>query len=480
MEQPRSPVPLRNLPKHARYEDAYRRFGWFWGLGVEHETYIATSQTRTVRTFDTNTMKPERYSVSYYKNYQPEPLKTALVEVLDASGGAITVPILMNCHSFTDCDLFGEHATTYEREPKPNPRYAGKTLFDWMCEHSAWLREEYGRVFMWDGDTLEFMTQRFYCATVADVMRELEEGERRFVEEIQKLPRQGVLVGYGPLRIAAPQNPPWATHLTNPRAVSMFNNGTLHINVTLPTRLGWDRRPLWPADFREKHRRLARLIQWMEPLWIAVYGSGDPFATRATSSSGRFASGSQRVAVSRYIGLGTYNTDDMPEGKILQVMRTDVGALPWYEWLHAQTAYAPLDVIGLDLNYNKHFAHGLELRFFDQMPMESLREVMTHLVVLMDMAMDVRIIVPDPRRDAQWQKMAGEALYEGRGWRVEPERLIAICRALGAVADCKEPVTPMAALTLIMRGLERYRGYCWQSMVTGRRLPTSPCGCVSS
>lgn len=446
------------IPKHARYAGAYRRFGFFWGLGIEHETYIATNQTRRVTEFTPATMRPERYSVSYYKNYQAEPLKTALRQILDASGGAISIPVLMNCHSFTDCDVYGEHRTTYEKVPKPNPRFDGKTLWEWIATQSPWLAAEKDCVFMWDGDTVEFMTQRFYCATVEDALSELTEGHRRFVEELNRLPRRGILAGYGPLRLAAPRNEPFATYLTNPRCVSMFNNGTIHINVTLPTRLGWNRKPLRWNTFVNRHRRLARLVQWWEPIWVAAYGAGDPLIGGAA--------GSQRCAVSRYIGIGTFDTSAMPVGKILQVPRSQVGPLPWYDWLRARTFYTPLDVIGMDLNFNKHWAHGLELRFFEQMPLEDLRAVLCDLAVLMDCAMATRD-VPDPRIDPRWVAAAGEGILYGRQWQVQPEYISAALTAAGAMTSIqKEPLPLAEALVTLRTGVSGRRAFCWRHMVT--------------
>ena len=458
--------PLRDLPKHRRYASDYKRFGWYWGLGVEHETYITTSQTRRITAFTPTNMKPERYSVNYYRAYLPEPLTRALTDVVgDVSGGGLMVPVLMNCHSFTDCDVFGEHATTYERVPKPNPRFAGKSLFEWACQHSAWLRNEYGKVFMWDGDTVEFMTQRFYCARVEDVLRELRDGHRRFVTELGRLPRTGVLAAYTPLRLAHPVNEPWVTYLTNQRGVAMFNNGTLHVNVTLPTRLGWNRLPLCWSGFVARHRNLARLVQWMEPLWIALYGSPDPFAVRGIPE---YAAGSQRLAVSRYIGVGTYDTETMPAGKILQVPRP---SLPWYDWLNARTAYAPLDVVGMDLNFNKHGAHGLELRFLDQMDEASLRSVLLDLVVLMDIVESAprRWVAPNPVKDVRWQRAAGFALYEGTGWCADAEYLHVLGEVLGLVAaagyEPKEPRPVSVAMTGLRAALQVRRGDCWRRMV---------------
>lgn len=448
---------VRNLPKHERYNTDYRRWGWYWGLGVEHETYIATSQTRRVPAFTAANMKPERYSVSYYRNYKTEPLMAALAAATDVSG--LQVPVLMNCHSLTDCDIYGEHQTTYERNPKPNPRYTGVSLYDWMCTHSPWLRDELGKVFMWDGDTVEFMTQRFYKARVADVMTELRTGHERFVAEINRVPRAGILTAYGPLRLAFPVNEPWATYLTNQRGVAMFNNGTMHINVTLPTRLDWRCRPLRWNRFVAEHRRLARAIQWMEPLWIAVYGSGDPLRR----VSDRYAAGSQRLAVSRYIGVGTYDTDAMTVGKIVQLQKSS-GQFPWYDWLHGRTDYAPLDVVGLDLNFNKHGAHGLEIRFFDQMPLAALEECLRDVVVLMDIARGGREI-PNPVRDGRWQRAVGYALYDGAEWAVEPEFCIALAAALGFSGDFKEPRPVGAALAWVRAEMARLRGYCWREMI---------------
>jgi hypothetical protein len=462
--------------KHARYATAYQRGGWFWGLGVEHETYLATTQRRTVRTIEAAAMRPERYSVNYYAAYRPGALRAALDRTLaaatDPSGGsgALSLPVLANSHSFTHCDVFGEHRTTYERVPKPNPRFGGRTLEEWARDYSPWLRDEVGRAYMWDGDTVEFMTQRFYCATVAQVIAELESVESRFAAEMAVLPRTGILTAYGPLRLATPVNEPFATYLTHPRGVAMFNNGTIHVNVTLPTRLGWNRMPLWPRAFLEGHRALARLIQWLEPLWVARFGSPDPFAGLGDvvdvcdGRVARFAAGSQRLAVSRYIGLGTFDTDVMPRGKILQMPRSAVpgGSLPWYDWLYARTHYAALDVVGLDLNFNKHWAHGLEIRFFDQMPMADLRVVLGQVVVLCDVARAALAGgIPNPRQSPIWISAAGEALLEGVGWRVPAEYLNSVLAAAGRPPSAKEPLAVGEALDWLFGELRLVGdGYC--------------------
>lgn len=450
-----------HLPKHQKYKNAYKPFDYYWGLGIEHETYLKTSQTKEITAFE-GAMKPERYSVDYLKIYRPEPFRYALATVLERAGGKLTVPILINSHSFTHCDVFNSHRTTYDQVPKLNSQYSGKTFWDWICEKSPWLRDHYDRNFVWDGDTLEIMTLNFYKATVASAMTELRLTAATLETEFGKLPKQGIIAAYGPLRLAAPRNEPFAVHLTNLKNVAMFNNGTIHINLTLPTRLGWHGvKPLFWAKFRRQHQRLARLVQWLEPALIAVYGSGDPLA----AVSERFPAGSQRLSVSRYIGLGVYNTEKMESGKILQVARTAAGPLPWYDWLHEHCDYYKLENIGLDLNFNKHGAHGLELRFFDQMSYESLEEVLKGLVLVMDAALKIKT-VGKPQGCTEWQTAAGQALLKGRHWNISISQQKTICDAF-KISELKlsEPMPIADWLCSFFQALQKYKGRCCERML---------------
>lgn len=447
----------RDLPKHAHYKSAYRRFDYYWGLGIEHETYLKTTQTKEIQSFE-GIMKPERYSVNYYKSYKDETIMESLNKYIKEKNGSIEVPILVNSHSFTHADIYGYHKTTYERSPKPNPQYTGKTMFDWVCEYSNWCKENYGKAFVWDGDTIEFITQNFYKATLKEIMDEIRTTTKQFELELKKLPRHGLLVAYGPLSLAMPTNEPFAFHLTNLRNVSMFNNGTIHINLTLPTRLGWNAQPLCWKLFVRQHKRLARCIQWLEPFFIAAYGSGDPLA----QIDDCYAKGSQRLAVSRYIGLGTFDTHTMPTGKILQIDRT---GFPWYEKLYKKTNYAHLDKVGLDLNFNKHGAHGLELRFFDQMPYDKLEEVMKRLILLMDYSLQTKKL-PNPTKCVLWQSWAEEALLEGTAWQISVESCEYIFKLFGLYKTVlKEPYYIQEFLEILFKNLESFKGKCWNLMI---------------
>lgn len=458
--EPAEPVkePERNLKKHEKYKSSYKALDTFWGLGIEHETYIETSQTKIFTTFDASVMKPERYSVSYYKAYNQELLLPVLKKVVEAQPTKkLQVPVLLNSHSFTHADKFGQHRTTYAKIPQPNPRFEGKVFQDWIFEHSPWLRKAYEIKYMWDGDTVEFMTNNFYKTNISQVLAEIREAEEDFNKALAALPRQGLLVAYAPLKLVTPVNHPFAAHHTNLNNIAMFNNGTIHLNITMPCRLGLWRptEPLNRTTFTQTHKCLARLIQWLEPYWIAVYGAGD-----VLKEYGLGAGGSQRVGVSRYIGLGTFDTDEMPLGKINQIDRSPE-KFPWYDWLYARCGYVAQDKIGLDLNFNKHGAHGLELRFFDQMPWNCVKEVLEQLVLLAD-RVGVVGLVEKPQDNSLWREAAGHALLEGRAWRVS----VAFQNRLRALLGWKETVKEEKFVSEALEEIHRWlpRGECWRLM----------------
>lgn len=447
----------RNLPKHKHYLSTYKRFDYYWGLGLEHETYIKTSQRKEFQTFE-GLLNPERYSVNYYKVYEPEALKSAFQLIFSENSNCLSVPILINSHSLTHADMYGYHKTTYEKVPKQNPKYSGKTFFEWCCENNKWLKENYDKKFLFDGDTVEFVTQNFYKTNAESILKELEDTEKQFVSELKKLPKQGILTAYAPLSLASPINEPFACYVTNLKNIAMFNNGTLHINLTLPTRLNWSCNPLFWKLFRQQHKRLARIIQWLEPFFVACYGSPDPFG----NISDDFARGSQRLAVSRYIGLGTYDTHKMPIGKILQIPRK---GFPWYDRLYNKTKYIMMENIGLDINFNKHGAHGLELRFFDQMSFKSLKDVLQKLIVLMDVSLAITGKIQNPVENPCWQTCAEDALLYGAGWKVSVEQQEIICKIFKLYNIIpKEPVLITEFFEELFKYLDYYKAICWKFM----------------
>jgi len=386
------------LVKHMRYKSMYKSNELYWGLGIEEETYLQFTKPIYVAAPIIRTAHgSERYSVKYYTNYKPI-YKEAFAELFTDASGFYPMPHFFNAHSFTKMDTNGNHMTTYEKVPKPNPKFT-QPFFS-LLEDSTCLKKSFIKIFnencIFDGDTLEFMTQKFYNAKMNRVIGELVKAKSDLLASLnehlikKKLYRDKGLLMYPPV------NPGFAVYHSNPKNVAMFNNGTYHINITLPTLLGnMDSngipRILDLKNFREKHKIFIRLIQWLEPIIIAVYGSKDPLSA-ASKTGDSFSKVSQRCALSRYIGIGTYDTVDMPTGKILTTPVTQIRGSDtdfwWYKAYHAESAYRPLDEIGMDINYRKHYNHGVEIRFHDWFPETMLKGLIEFYVCLADESLE--------------------------------------------------------------------------------------------
>jgi len=365
--------------KHERYKNYYKANDYYWGIGIENETYFQFENGSTMKARDIHeNHKAERYSVDYFNGLDPK-YKELLKELFP--NDSYSIPLFMNSHSFQQTDLKGNHKTTYEKEPKPNPAFQGKTIHEILCSLNPSVFQDTFRVkYTFDGDSIEFMTQNFYKTTVRQTIQELVREKNVFLDALNKA-NLFPLLG----RIQYPtRNEPFVSFLTNNDNISIFNNGTYHFNFTLPTQLNNKKQPANITKFILEHKSAIRYIQYIEPLLIAIYGTPDPFST----VSDTFSKASQRAAVSRYIGIGTYDTAAMKPGKILGI---DTKTCPqakndfwWYTNYTKDSSYKMLPEIGADINFNKHGAHGIELRFFDWFPEEKLEEVMTFLVHVLD------------------------------------------------------------------------------------------------
>ena len=369
------------LEKHQKYKSKYGKDELYWGIGIENEMYLTCSHKAEVSLdFFRKNHKPERYSVDYYKSYKEKCLQKAIDDYTHKQR-LLTLPLLINAHSFTHVDQNGEHKTTFEKQPKPNPNFNGKTVHEILLETSPYFAEHYERDIVYDGDTIEFITQDFYNANVKDVVDELKNIKKGFTENvIPKIP----ITDFGKISLMD-TNHPFAVHLTNMKNVSMFNNGTYHFNFTLPTLLDNNGNIKNMRSFVNDHQNAIRLLQLMEPIFITVYGTPDPFHT----NSHAFSSASQRCAVSRYIGVSTYDTEEMKKGKQLHVSSKDC---IWYNEYHSQSAYKKLDEIGLDINFNKHHHHGIELRIFEYFNDELLEDLLECIIYIFDHSLEYNYI----------------------------------------------------------------------------------------
>ncbi len=389
------------IEKHFKYKEKYKPNSIFWGLGLEHELYLEFENKKsfTVDEFISN-HKRERYSVDYYSNYKKDQIdrlflliKSNLIKDKNIKRGGIKIkiPVLLNAHSFSKTDMFNNSKTLYSKNQEPNPKFIGKTLIEFLEEQNEYFKNNDNWLF--DGDTIEFINCNFYNIKLNKVFEEINFHKKKFINLLNNIfISNEIYKEYGKIKFMD-LNHPFATHMTNINNISMFNNGTLHFNITLPTKLDSNSKIESKEKFINTHKKYIKLIQWIEPILIGTFGSPDPFSSLEYSDQKKFSSASQRNAVSRYIGLGTYDTDLMEPGKILTkpIDVLSVGKLDywWYKRFHDNSAYNKLDQIGLDINFNKHWNHGIEIRFFDHIQeQEQIHDCFEFLIYLGDIILN--------------------------------------------------------------------------------------------
>jgi hypothetical protein len=397
------------LEKHKRYKKAYGKNEVYWGLGIECESYFEMEIPKQITAdFLATHHKRERYSVDYYTSYKADLLEKAFAS-FKGKTDSVRLPILLNSHVFTKTDTHLQHKTLYEIKSPANPAFSGKTIFELMKDEDPdFFAKQFDESFTFDGDSIEIMTQNFYKPTIEDVLEELQGKQEEWVQKLRTFfETHTILREYGNVSWIQ-GNHGFAVMATNLNQLAIFNNGTYHVNLTLPTKLNSDGQIADKATFVENHRRFIRLIQWMEPLLVANFGSPDPLAWIDPE---HFSTGSQRVAMSRYISVGTYDTEKMPEGKLLV---TDVSgvACTWYSDYHKTSGYNALKTIGLDINFHKHWNHGIEIRFFDWFPPARLQGLLRFLVYLGDLAFETKCS-PNPSKDPLWNAWMVRVIQKG-------------------------------------------------------------------
>jgi len=390
---------------------------YYWGIGLENETYMQFEESLIVSgEFIQEKIGFEKYSIDYRKCYKPESLTPVLKKAFDINEN-YTVSRMMNSHSLEKLDINYQHKTlspikplmdteTGEviAQPIENPDYLGQSIMEVFLEDQPYniqsmitqRNKTMGSVHF-DGDSIEFVTKYFENRTIADSCKELKATKKLFLDKINE---SAVLDG----KLSFPDyNNGLNMFMTNQENLVLFNNGTYHFHITLPS-LTEDSRIVDYNEFNKTHGNAIYLLQWFEPFFIATLGSPDIMGVISDKYSldKKFTLGSMRNAMSRYIGVGTYNKA-MPKGKILTYKVDDFRKLLkfgkeeniwWRDQIEADMEYEMLSEVGLDFNQEKMYQSGFEFRSFDEFPAEYLNDVLFSIILICEHSLNLP--------DVQW------------------------------------------------------------------------------
>jgi hypothetical protein len=419
------------IDKHEKYKKKYGKNDLYWGLGIENEVYLEFEKREDIskKVFLEN-HKSERYSVNYYENYKTDDLKNAFQYMCEKINDTLHIPLLLNANSFSKTDSNNNSKTLYTKKCEPNPEFNGKTLIEYLSENNKYFKETMNINWLFDGDTIEFTTNDFYNTRLSNIFNELSQTKNEFIQNLNKSFRElHIFEERGKIDFMK-LNHPFAMYMTNLNNVAMFNNGTLHYNLTLPTNLDDLGNIMDKKKFINDHAKGIKIIQWMEPFLIGIYGSPDPFSVlNSLNNCNKFSKASQRCAISRYIGIGIYDTDKMEGGKILTtpIEKMEISNLEywWYNKYYENNGYNKLKEIGYDINFNKHYNHGIEIRFLDHITEpKKIFESFEFIIYLMDYILDTEEHIhtfENPIKSNIWNNIVLNVIQYGKEYMLIDE-----------------------------------------------------------
>ena len=421
---------------------------YYWGIGLENETYMQFEESLIVSgAFIQEKIGFEKYSIDYRKCYKPESLAPVLKKAFN-SKESYKVSRMMNSHSLEKLDINYQHKTLspikplvdtengeVTAEPIENPEYLGKSIMEIFLEDQPYniqsmitqRNKTMGSVHF-DGDSIEFVTKYFENRTIADSCKELKATKKLFLDKINE---SSVLNG----KLNFPDyNNGLNMFMTNQENLVLFNNGTYHFHITLPS-LTEDSRIVDYNEFEKTHANAIYLLQWFEPFFIATLGSPDIMGVISDKYSldKKFTLGSMRNAMSRYIGVGTYNKA-MPKGKILTYNVDNFRKLLkfekeenvwWRDQIETEMEYEMLSEVGLDFNQEKMYQSGFEFRSFDEFPAEYLNDVLFSIILICEHSLNL----PDVQwgHDSKaWNNLVFKTLKMGYATEITEEEKAAV------------------------------------------------------
>lgn len=404
---------------------------YYWGIGLENETYLQFEESIVVSgAFIQENIGCERYSIDYRTCYKPGSLKFMLEKGFDKNKKYM-VSRMINSHSLDKVDKNFQHKTIASTDPVvENPEYLGKSNLELFLEnqpYNIWSmltqkNNPMGSV-NFDGDSIEFVTKYFENRTISDSCEELKATKQLFID---KLNESSVFDG----KLNFPTyNIGLNMFMSNQENIVLFNNGTYHFHLTLPT-LTHNSRIIDYKGFDATHSNAIYLLQWFEPFFIATLGSPDILATVSNKLDlkEKFASGSMRNAMSRYTGVGTFHKT-MSKGKVLTYPVENFRKLLkfekeeniwWRDQIQSELSYELLSDVGLDFNQEKMYQSGFEFRSFDEFPSSYLNDVLLAIILICEHSLHLPN-VPWGHDSIVWNNLVFKSLKYGYQTEINEE-----------------------------------------------------------
>lgn len=362
----------------------------YWGLGIECETYFQIGETLCRGDYlKTHIRRNLRRSDDYTQMY-PENSTQKAYDLMFQNNATYRIPRILDRYSIDTV-----------------PDMQGQTLNDkFMAAYPTMAAAFRNKNYLYDASKIEFVTRNFYKSNVSLVVRDLISTRNNFMscfsEYMQIDDLQPMMWNYGLVQ-----------YFSNSDNIEIYNIGSYHLNLTLPTKLDSHAEIANSESFIRQHQMAIRVVQWMQPFLMAIYGSPD-FLSLVDNES--YAAGSLRCLISQYLSIGTYDSDLMMRGKLAGSPREQHDVYhrekSWYQQLAAKCKYQFGPKIGFDVNFAKHYQSGIEFRFPDYFPTDCLEDFLNLIVLLMAHSLTVNVATK-PVEFALWHDFTAKTFMTG-------------------------------------------------------------------
>lgn len=298
----------------------------------------------------------------------------------------------------------------------------------------------------------EIKNINYQNVTVEDIFEELDDYQNFILDEYTEIMRRKIPnypnviempFGVGYIYVSEHT---WYDLYNRFSGVLIDYTGSYHFWLTLPSS---------KKDSDYIHQKAMYLIQTIEPLLCALYGSADP---RSILDGGEYIEGSYRSAVNPYAGYGTSNLSNLYA--IFERRQVDILDVSSPKTLGKKESFSYIDkltqkfttgnnmdmelstkpqynifsskkrVIGIDFRKKKDIP-GFEFRIWDHFPQKYLPHILRIYLLIATRAYDIdHTLVYAPQNDA-WQVAMYETLLNGYTGQIPSEYISLINKQFG-------------------------------------------------
>ena len=270
---------------------------------------------------------------------------------------------------------------------------------------------KYNKTYAMDNDILELLAVNFNTSNVDEVITEIMNLKNQITVKMQQIfNKYNIIKDYSNIYVVD-NHRITQSFSTNMFDYGSYNFGTININITLPTNMTVDGLIHNDTMFAFKHQQYIKYIQYIEPLIISIFKTPPELGKNVHENT------------SLKYNVGTYDSSVLERGTINKKPINQMKFMYCDEWWYNDFKISDDDELELDINFNKHYNHGVEIKFIRNVHEYLLSEIIEFLVHLGDYILDndntdLIYSAPAPNYEPIWNKLVKNVMLNGIEARV--------------------------------------------------------------